>query len=154
MIKCQKREEVVFGRRSFFLREVAVFHANMECVCLMVSLIEFHRKHANRRGRTLIALLHVSQFSGGQRFLLGLCQSTFSHGLNRPRPGEPARDLGERRPLCWILAPAVYDEFPERFALLRGSSRQFKEAMYSMIWSELKSWNGTLPVNVSQSTIA
>jgi hypothetical protein len=32
---------------------------------------------------------------------------------------EGARDLGERRPFCRVLAPALCDKLPRRLALLR-----------------------------------
>jgi hypothetical protein len=40
---------------------------------------------------------------------------------------ELKRGLGERRPLCWVLAPALHDELPERFALLRERQPPIQE---------------------------
>jgi hypothetical protein len=67
----------------------------------MVPLIECHQKHADRRGRKLMALLRVRQV---QRRTVVLAQVMPVDLLARIEldlaPVELARDLGECRPLC------------------------------------------------------
>jgi hypothetical protein len=77
-----------------------------------------------------------------QRRTIVLAQVVPVDLLARPEPDLPlaelACNLGERRLLCWVLALALRDELPERFARLRERQPPIQSATYSMIWLELK----------------
>jgi hypothetical protein len=119
---------MILGHCWFFLHEVAVFHANLECVCLMTSLVEFHRKHANRPGWTLMALLRVRHIQWRTVILAQVMPVDFLARLELDLfLPTLARDLGERRPLCWVLAPTLCDGIPERFLFLRERQPPIQE---------------------------
>jgi hypothetical protein len=56
---------------------------------------------------------------------------------------ELVRDLGERRRLCSVLAPALGDELPERFTLLREWQPpiQERDVLDDLIGIEVLEWN-------------
>jgi hypothetical protein len=67
---------------------------------------------------------------------------------------ELARDLGERRSLCWVLAPALCDELSERFPFLRERQPPIRESdiLDDLVGIEVLEWS--LPVHISQRIIA
>jgi hypothetical protein len=107
-------------------------------------MIEFHRKRANRRGRMLKALLRVRHV---QQRTMTLAQVVPVDLLARLELdlalAELARDLGGRRLFCWVLSPALCDELPERFALLRDRRQpiQQRDVLDVLVGIEVMEWN-------------